>query len=362
MECAMALTINKGKSMPIGIDAGSTHIKMVQLRQIDQVLELVAARSIEIPYQSRQDLSKRVAFLRHALRDALKTHEFKSNECTLSIPAEATFLQHVKIPKLPASEIPKVLQRELQGKLPYPVEDAIIRHIVVGDVFGDGEPKQEVIVIATPEATINAYLSAVRHAKLEIVSVNVEPCAIVECFGRLFRQPTDASRTILYVDLGAETTQVVLSHGPRIVFAKNLPVGGQHLDKAVADKLDIPIEQAHTMRCNLRGSEQASDAENELYRLLDAPMDHLVHELTLCLHYYDSIFRNQSVERAIFLGGQAHDKRLCQTIAKKLNLPAQVGDPLLRIQRAPNIALPGDQPQPDWAVAVGLGLGGTRAA
>jgi Tfp pilus assembly PilM family ATPase len=71
------------------------------------------------------------------------------------------------------------------------------------------------------------------------------------------------------------------------------------------------------------------------------------------------------VERAIFVGGQAFDKPLCQALARRLNLPAQIGDPLVRIKRSKEatdrLNLDWRQPQPAWAVAVGLSLGPTVA-
>jgi Tfp pilus assembly PilM family ATPase len=95
-------------------------------------------------------------------------------------------------------------------------------------------------------------------------------------------------------------------------------------------------------------------------------LDSLADELTQCVRYYDSVFHNQGIERAIFLGGQANDKRLCQTIAQRLNLPAQIGDPLVRIGSTQagdlNAGLDRREPQPRWAVAVGLSLGALEAA
>ena len=68
----------------------------------------------------------------------------------------------------------------------------------------------------------------------------------------------------------------------------------------------------------------------------------------------------------IFVGGQAHDKRLCQSVAKRLHLPAQVGDPMAGIKRLNQagvaFGLDTRQPSPSWAVAVGLSLGATLAA
>jgi hypothetical protein len=64
----------------------------------------------------------------------------------------------------------------------------------------------------------------------------------------------------------------------------------------------------------------------------------------------------------VFLGGQAYDKRLCQTLAKRLAMPAQIGDPLAGIYREPgseyDAGALSEGSQPEWAVAVGLSLGG----
>ncbi|MCD4699092.1 MAG: hypothetical protein K8R91_00770, partial [Phycisphaerae bacterium] len=74
------------------------------------------------------------------------------------------------------------------------------------------------------------------------------------------------------------------------------------------------------------------------------------------------------IERAIFLGGQARDKRLCKEIARRLRLPSQVGDPLVKIKQAKGaMIVPDDGPdlrkaQPEWVVAVGLSLGAKKEA
>ena len=182
----------------------------------------------------------------------------------------------------------------------------------------------------------------------------------------IFRRTNDAARTIMFVDMGSASTQVVLSHGTRLVFARNLPMGGRQLDQAVADGMDVSLSQAHSIRWDLLKGHNEGPAEDELHRLLDAPLNSMADELTQCLRYYESAFRNQSVERAIFVGGQAYDKRLCQSLAQRLNLPAQVGDPLVRVKLAEGAVMPTSmdsrQPQPNWAVAIGLSLGSLRAA
>jgi len=360
----MALKISRGKTLPIGIDLGTSTIKMVQLRVMDDATELLAADCAEIPRCSRQDPEERLDFTTDRFRHILRANPFRGRQCVLSMPANETFVHHLKLPMLPPSKMSQAIAMELQGKLPYPVEQAIVRHVIAGEALGEGESKQEVIVVASERRLIESYLAATRRAKLDVLAVNIESCAIIECFGRLFRRAADATRTILFIDIGAATTQAVLSHGNRIVFARNLSTGGEQIDMAVAEGMEIPVEQACAMRRDLLMGESDADPAvvNELYRMLEAPLDSLAEQLAQCVRYHESVFRNQSIERAIFVGGQAYDKRLCQSLAQRLNLPAQIGDPLVRIQSAGQVGVDRRGPRPDWAVAVGLSIGAAKAA
>lgn len=350
--------------MPIGVDLGTTAVRMAQMRVTQEVVELMAAGSSHLPRLST--LSERLDAMGAGIRDILKSNGFKGRQAILAMPAELVTVQHVKLPKLPAAETAKALTWELQGKLPFAVEDAIVRHIVAGDVFGEGETQQEVIAVAAERDLVESFLKMATKAGLEVVGLNIDACAVVECFARLFRRTSDMARTILFLDLGAASTQVVLTQGNNVVFARNLMLGGDSLDRAVAEGLKIPLDQARSLRCDPDKGADDSAAKDELYHLLDKPLSMMAEELLKCLHYYESIFRNQSIERAIFVGGQAYDKRLCQLLAQRLNLPSQIGDPLMRIKRIESagldIGLDRREPQPDWAVAVGLSLGANSKA
>ena len=362
----MPLKIVKGRNLPIGADLGSSTVRLAQLRLSEGQYNLLAADSKDIPPECRTDQDQRLAFMVDAIRTMMKSKAFSGRQCILSVPAETTVVQHVKIPRLKGDMLDSALQAELEDKLPYPLHDAVIRHVVAGEILGDSENQQELIAFSVPRKVIEAYLLMSRRAKLDVIGVNVESCALVECFGRLFRRDSDAERTILFIDMGARSTQVVFSHGSRIVFARNLDIAGEQFDQAIADGLHVPIEQVHSLRVGLQADEADKHDAGEVQRHLEKPMETLANELHKCLRYYESVFRGRPVERAIFLGGQARDKCLCQSLARRLNLPAQIGDPLLRVKRTqgpePQNMLDQREPQPDWAVAVGLSIGAESAA
>lgn len=358
----MQVKLIKGRSLPIGVDLGTHCIKMAQVRLVDGQYELLAASSRELPDDARKNPALRAKCIADAFRELPRTVPFKSRECILSIPAETTFVQHLKMAKMPDDQFANALQWELQGKLPYDPSQAIIRYVIAGDIYDHEEVKREVVVLAASREVVESHVDLARRAKLDCVAVNVEPCAIVECFSRMFRRAEDAERAALFIDIGYTSTQVVVAHGPHLAFAKNLFIGASQFDRAVAEGLQIPLGEARQMRIDLQQG-QATDGgqADRVYQFLGPTLSGLADEVTNCLRYYESVFHNRPVERVVFLGGQAHDKRLCQSLAQRLAMPAQIGDPLAGMRRAEGagleIGLDRRGVQPDWAVAIGLSLG-----
>jgi len=77
----------------------------------------------------------------------------------------------------------------------------------------------------------------------------------------------------------------------------------------------------------------------------------------MCTRYHSALFRDRRIDRVVFLGGEARDTGLCQSLASGLRLPAKVGDPMARflVNGAAPAGLPEPQAShPGWAVACGL--------
>ena len=147
------------------------------------------------------------------------------------------------------------------------------------------------------------------------------------------------------------------------MFARNLPLGDRQVNKAIAEGLDVPIDEAVNIREDLRHDQPTVVSADEAYRFVEPWITQVSGELDHCLHYYRSTFRPTNVERIIFTGVQAGDKRLCQALAQRLNLAAQIGDPMMGLRNSSvmvgeesvNVAT---QAQPELCVSIGLSLSG----
>jgi type IV pilus assembly protein PilM len=414
---------------PIGVDFGTDGLRMAQVEAADGEYHLVAAASAEVPAQIRQDPTARLNFFTETVRDRLASGNFRGKRAILSLPAASCFIQHLRMPRLEEEELKKALPWEARGKLPIDPSHALLRHIVAGEVYQDSEQKNEVILMAAARELVNQLLAAAAKAKLDVVGMNVEPKALVDCFTHIYRRKSDADQTTCYVDIGCSGTRAVIARGPQILFARAIQVGGDHFNRAVAGALKMSLEDAKVLRikvCSLGApapvaAGMAPEAQprqaaqqpsiDQSFPLLGAGMmkagatatavapaatrmhapahqqvayadpvsaelmekarqvEHacrealskLTEELDLCRRYHESTFSSRPIDRLVFVGGEARHRNLCQQIARQMSLAAQVGDPMVRMGRTSDVGVESGidrrQPQPSWAVAIGLSMG-----
>ena len=88
------------------------------------------------------------------------------------------------------------------------------------------------------------------------------------------------------------------------------------------------------------------------------PIETMNDELSMCVRYHRGLFPSRPIDRAILLGGEARQMWLSQQLARRLQLPARLGDPLARFARDESVGgaseILNGQPQPGWAVPCGL--------
>ncbi len=275
--------------------------------------------------------------------------------------------------------------------------------------------KQEVICMAAAREFVQRIMQAIRAAGLDCVGIHPEAVATIRAFEHINRRISDQHVSTLYLDLACGTTKVWIAHGSTLIFAKTIQIGGRDLDAAVAHALDVDtatarakrlaasvlvapavrpmdpncaearakaaaayaaatgglVESVETSTVTAQERRESKIAPGLTPQLADqgavplAPpefdladtLDNLTDEVSMCLRYYEAMFPGKRVDRAIFFGGEARHRGLCQHIARKLRLPAHVADPLARMARTGKEPVRGvdfTTPQPGWTIPFGL--------
>lgn len=397
---------------PIGVDFGTDSIKLLQIIP-DDPPQLVAAAAATIPEEARHDPDTYRQWLGGALRDLLREGKFRGRRAVASLSAAHTYVQHVRLAKCDGDDLDEQIETELRGRLPLDPSGLVIRHVNAGEVMVEGGARQEIICLAASRDAVLRQVNTVRAAGLDIRGMHCEPMAILASFSHLFRRSNDQDHTTLFLDLGHSSTKAMIAHGKDIKFAKTIHVAGDHFTRELANELNIDPAEAKIRRIqeanaaidadgphaprapqaangpgigSTRDGRQPSKpvpglgaqiASNDSGSAADkgadaAPaatqvetatqteelLETLTDELRLCLGYHGGMFPDRPVDKIIFLGGESRQTVLCQRIAKRMGLAAQLGDPLARLIRSPGATPPVGvdlrQAQPGWAVPMGL--------
>jgi len=370
---------------------GSSSVTLAQVRLADRGssdVKLVAVDSVRTPGfeenlgagpSSRQaDRRRRFA----EIQEILSHENFKGRKCILALPARDCFVQPLSIPREcleDPHDIQTAIEWELQDKgemffgHSIDVQNTVVQHIMTGhEVYEDGLSKEEVIAFGVSRDIASEYLKLARDAKIKIVGLNVESCAVLECFSRLLSRSTDSDQAYMFVDLGVTSTQVVLARGPNMMFARNL---NATMGEAMAEASELEGQEPEAP--DPQAAEEPAELEQAVQVVFDTEasqqvdcLSDLVTQINQCLDYCESVGESRNIDRIVFTGGGAYNKAACNELAVRLGMSGQVGNPLLGIkdvnlaslpkgihESTSNQTKPGMLRRPDWAVALGLSIG-----
>ncbi len=377
----MALRISKNRPSPIAIDFGADAIKLLQL-EFGDTHRLIAAGSSVIPCTARTQTTTRQAFLEEQLRSHLRNQAFKGKRAVVSIPAFQTLVHHLDVPGGGTEDLEARASVELQSRLNINPAQCVVRYQHVGHCSRGGKTYQRVLCMAAPRETVMGYVEMAQRAKLEVVGVQAEPMCVVRAFAEAYnRRDDDATRVACHIDIGAAATKVIIAKGFQLVFARVIHAGGDHITRTAAERRECDFLEAREHRLasvaaraeavalapiapasSVQQDRVTATADSRRRAFHDqAPLEHeaydcIVDEVSLALRYYEDANPQDPVEILVFCGGEAHDLDACRALAQALDLPAQIGDPLVQVERTPSLAGPitlGSS-HPEWAVAMGL--------
>ncbi len=319
----------KNHAYSIGVDIGDDCLKLVQLGDNGKGISLIAGSSENLPEDLKPGSSNWQRWAIDTIRQLSTLGDFQGKEVIAAMPSRELFIDQMKMPKADESKLDDVIFSKIKQRLPFePIqENTLMKYI---EMEGDN-----VLVMATERKIIDRHLAIYEKAGLAIKSIGVWPAALANCYTRFFgRRKTDLEVIVMLVCIEAKSTNVVICRHKNLLFARSISIGLSELG-------------------NKKG------------------VNRLVLELTVCRRHFASMYPRAQIERLIFLSGQNVDKDMCVTIAKQLEIPAQMGDCLAAVEITDARRLGGDckgdkgssgtpidrrNCQVNWTMAFGLSL------
>lgn len=361
---------------PIALDIGGHSIKMLQLAGGAEKWSVAATAEYALPVEGVETEEDRRSVLSDGLERLMEVGGFAGRNVIATVPEPFMRYKNVRLPRMSDAERVEAARWEAADRLEIGDEPAQVEHLLAGEVHNGDETRDELILMAALEREVSQYTEILVDAGLRPFALEPTPLPLMRCFTRTFRRDTDQREPRVVVDLGAESTKVLIVRDGAAMFFKRIDIGGRHFDRAVAEHLGMAFDEAARLRWRVTAAENAAprredgDAEapadvpaddDEVRRTVaDASrgvLDELSQEIGLCLRYFSVTFRGKRPEQVWLAGGGAHDERVRQTLERKLEAGVQIAEPFEGIDLSgPSVQLERRGRRCEWAVALGLAM------
>jgi len=360
--------LKKARYWPIGLDLSADGIRMLQL-QAGESRPVVCAGAQWKPACEDSDEDARQVFAVHAVREILDEGQFVGRRVVTAIGSEDLHICNVRA--CSGEELPFTLLGKAHEAFDFDLSLARLMVFHAGAVVHGGQDEQEYILIAIPTYAIRQRTELLNQMGLAAETIDAEPLALYRAFHRLMRRDTDRGRIITAIHVTGRSTLVVVGQGRRILFVKNIPRGGEHFTRAVAEQLGLSLADAAQLRRHL-GDESARQNSPEnptsghnrefddsllwtVHDAVRAEIDALVLDIGLCLRYCSTTFACPEITAAMLSGSEAWDPSLRLGLVEQLGLECDGAWPLRNVDLS-QCSIFGDRRgvHSDWTTCMGL--------
>lgn len=344
----------KKSTSVIGLDIGSSSLKVVQLRKDGETVVLETYGELSLgPYaggEVGQATNLPADKIAETLNDLLREASVTTNDVGISIPFSRSLLRLIPLPKRDNPDEQKtIVELEARKYIPVPVSEVQLDWFIVPEPEGDDKhdtDKVKVLIVAVHNDELALLQGVVEGAKLAASFYEIE---IFSTIRSVVNEPV---RPVLVLDIGASATKVyVVEHGV-VAYSHNIPRGGQDVTRTISTAHKLSIKQAETYK-KMHGF--ATNGAPYQRKTIELIFSRIFEEARRALTQYET-GSQKSVASLVLTGGGGVTKELAAYAKEFFSIDVQLADPFGKVE-APAFMRPVlEEIGPEFAVSVGLAL------
>lgn len=334
----------------IGIDIGSTSIKLVKLKGAKGSYEIEHIGIAPLPSgaivdNSLMDTSAVVDGLK-SLFDGLGIKSLK--DTASSVSGNSVIIRKIALPAMSSEALEEEIQWEAEQYIPFDINDVNIDfHILEPDEHDPS--RMYVLLVASKKDIVNDYQSVFAEAGLKLVLVDVDAFAVQNAFEMNYEFDPEAVYAL--ANIGANMMNLNVIKGGVSLFTRDVQMGGELYTEEIQKKMGISSEEAEKLKVSADAASSA-DLLESIARINET----LSLEIRRSLDFYNSNAIEGRITKVFLSGGGSKTFNLVESVGTRLNLQVQILNPFERIKfdekKIEKEFL--DEIAPIMAVAVGL--------
>ena len=346
----------------IGIDIGSSSIKIVQLRRARGVATLETYGEIALgPYANTpigQATNLGADIISQALTDVLKEASATSSFGGISIPFTSSLVTMIKMPALEMSQLNKMIPLEARKYIPVSINEVSLDWFIVPEedqsLLSSGDKKaaptravsqMDVLLVAIHNDVLARYNQIIKAAALTISFLEIE------IFSGIRSVIGQTAAPLAVLDIGAAKSKLYIVEYGVIKNSHLINRGSQDITAALSSALGMPPEKAE----ELKREWGLTHEDEQVIRAMKIPLEHILTEANRVLRSHEQR-TGRTISFVTLIGGGGVLKGLLPLAQEELETEVRLGDPFSKVESPAFLAEILKEAGPAFAVAVGVAL------
>ena len=233
----------KDTSSALGVDIGTSAIKVVELEERNGVVTLVTYGEIQLGPYAGKPLGAAVHLSpkqeQEALVDVIRESAVKSRNGVFAMPLSASFISTTTLEAEPDADLSALVRIEARKIIPASLSEVTLDWAELEAVSND-QTGRSVLIAAIQNSAIGRF-----NVLMQFAGFNGAPTEI-ECFStnRTINKKTHA----VVMDFGATSTKMYMTHNGVLTRMHRVNVGGVQVTEVIADTLDVDFAIAERIK------------------------------------------------------------------------------------------------------------------
>jgi len=323
-----------------GIDIGQCALKALRLEMIDGYPTATAFDYIEHPKILSQPDADPDALTRESLEKFFSRNPLGKDQVAMSIAGQSGLVRFVKLPPVEEKKVADIVKFEAKQQIPFPLDEVVwdFQKIGGGETIGGFAMETEIGLFAMKRDIINKHIGHYKAVRAEVHYVQMAPLALCNfatyeilrkggpdgvegdgvpvAEGEEDETPRGKKRCAVVLDIGTDSSNLIITDGGKIIWQRPIPLGGNHFTRALTKELKLTFAKAEHLKRNAAKSAELA----QILRALRPVLTEFVGEVQRSLGYFTNTHRDAHVAYLIGLGSAFRLPGLQKYLSEKLSL------------------------------------------
>ncbi len=313
------------KKEVIGIDIGSSSVKLVQLKDLKGSYQLLNAGIVPLPPEAIVDNTiMDSAAIVSAVKSLVTSLGVKVKDVACSISGNSVIIRKITLPVMPVEELEDQITWEAEQYIPFDINDVNMDFQILSPDSIDPS-KMVVLLVASKRDIINDYVAVFNEAGMSLSVVDVDSFAVQNAFEMNHDFVSDD--VIALINIGASVMNINVIKDGISLFTRDVQMGGNLYTEEIQKQLGVSSGEAESMKI------LAAEAANpELLDVLSKVNETITQEIRRSLDFYNSTASDDRITKVFVSGGSSKGYKFIDSISEKVGIPVELINPFAKLK------------------------------